>query len=125
MVWWPSAYQSLRFLGNFCGACEDKFYNFCNEKLRNTLQKLQENTKGLPVDDCVSKFRVDGLIQCTYFVDVVNPAVRCEKQNGGKIAHALPCMKLTENDISSCRMLWTSLSRNRNIMSNKHLTELK
>lgn len=58
-------------------------------------------------------------------MDEINAVVRCEKQNGGKIAHALPRMKLTDFDISSCRMLSTSPSRDRNIMSNKHLTELK
>ena len=77
------------------------------------------------VDKSVSKVLVDGLIQCLNFLDEIIGVVRCEKQNGGKIAHALPCMKLTEYDISSCRMLSTSASRDRNIMSNKHLTELK
>lgn len=48
-----------------------------------------------------------------------------KNQNGGNVAHALPCMKLTENGISSCRMLWTFPSQDRNIMSNKHLAELK
>ena len=48
-----------------------------------------------------------------------------KNQNGGNVAYALPCMKLTENGISSYRMPWTFPSQERNIMSNKHLAELK
>lgn len=77
------------------------------------------------MEEVVSKFWVDGLVQHTNFVIVVNSVVGYKKQYGGEIAHALPRMKLTENVISSCRILLTSRSRDRNIMSNKHFTELK
>lgn len=47
------------------------------------------------VDKSVSNVLVDGLIQCLNFLDSIIGVVRCVKQNGGKLAHALPCMKLT------------------------------
>lgn len=47
------------------------------------------------MDEGVSEFWMDGLVQHTNFVTVVNAVVGYKKQYGGKIAHALPRMKLT------------------------------
>ena len=54
--------SKLTLRRNFCGAFEDKLHNFCSEKLRNTLQEVQENINRLLVDKSVSKLQVDGLI---------------------------------------------------------------